>query len=34
VFPVKSYPTEIPPVGRNDTTGHVERSAAESKHLT
>ena len=33
VLQLKSHPIEIPPVGRNDTIGHVERRAAESKHL-
>ena len=30
---LNSHPIEISPVGRNDTIGHVKRSAAESKYL-
>ena len=34
VCQLKSYPSEVSPVARNDPTRHVERRAAESKLLT
>jgi len=34
VFQLKSYPSEISLIARNDPTSHVERSEAESKQLT